>query len=555
VDLAEAPHTGTAGSLAFVGQRVLPSQQVGASSRKPAVLWENCATELAQNHPSAQCATFALPLDPALPDATQLPVHVQKIPARGVRRGQLWLLAGGPGGAGSDMAWFAEAMSFLDTGLDVMVPDHRGTGGSARLACPAEEAISSEGSRSITAGEWPSCLASLADVWGGDLRHFTTTAAAHDLRALLAATREPGDLVYVYGVSYGTYWAQRWLHLDPAGADGVILDSVCPAQGCTVAQYDAQFDTAAGDLLDLCAGDAECAQQLGDQPEKRARDILDRLDAGHCPALAPLGVDRKRVRNILGVLLTVWELRTYLPAILHRIDRCEPADIEALGVLASLFAPPAAGLAMEPSRRSLPLGNHILLSEMYADGPGPSPGALQAASEQAIASLDAVAPLAQLHGGWPRYRPDDLVGTFPQTQVPMLLLAGTLDPQTPLAFAQAAAARFRAPNQRLIILPGAAHGTVVASPVQSSDQDCGLQLTLGFLQAPTQAPDLSCIDDLKPVDFQGEMLVSMALFGTPDTWSPTWPDAAAAANARAASPRMMQRLRAAIAEQESRGER
>lgn len=484
-----------------------------------------CPLYTAKNKGLAECATFAVPLDWARgDDGVHIDLFVKRIPAHAKSRGAIWLLAGGPGGAGDDLEWLADTLAFLQPDLDVYVPDHRGTGRSARLSCPTQEAVTSEGGSTVTAAEWPACIAALQATWGPGLQHFQTTAAARDLQALIEATRRPGQELYTYGVSYGTYWAMRWLALFPQVPTGVVLDGVCPPEGCQITSYDQHFDQTAHQILDRCGQDPQCAGQLGPDPWKRTVALFDALDQGWCQPLRDQGLDRKRLRNLLGVLLTDWELRTYLPAVVKRVERCTSLDVEAVTQLLQVF-PAEGALTVAPAPlQSLPLGTHILLSEMYGrEGLSPT---------SPLISLDQTSRMAALHDLWPRYQPDAAVGQWPQTRAPILMLNGTLDPQTPIAQARLAARHLHGAAQRLVTLPGAAHGTLTASPVDDSEQACGLQLLLGFLKAPAADPDLHCVDHLLPLDFQGDPLLSVALLGTTSTWGAVQVDGKAAQRAR-----------------------
>ena len=42
----------------------------------------------------------------------------------------------------------------------------------------------------------------------------------------------------VYGLSYGTYWLNRYLQLFPEQPDAVIFDSLCPSDECRIATFD-----------------------------------------------------------------------------------------------------------------------------------------------------------------------------------------------------------------------------------------------------------------------------------------------------------------------------
>jgi pimeloyl-ACP methyl ester carboxylesterase len=85
---------------------------------------------------------------------------------------------------------------------DIMIPDHRGTGRSSPLYC-----------YNYTADLSMECVQyALAHTSNATLAAYSTTNAAHDLYAAMVATKDNiavSDPVFVYGVSYGSYWTQR----------------------------------------------------------------------------------------------------------------------------------------------------------------------------------------------------------------------------------------------------------------------------------------------------------------------------------------------------------
>ena len=525
-----------AAASACATQTPVPAADAAAADAAPAALdarplplWTWCPLRSAAHSGNAECAALPVPLAPGA--SGEIPLFVKHLKAKGTPRAQVWLLAGGPGGAGEDLEGLAETMGFLDPGLDLFLPDHRGTGRSARLACPTQERGDSPGGGVITSAEWPSCIRFLLATWGTSLGAFTATAAADDLGWLIERLRVPGRPVYLYGVSYGTYWVLRYLARYPGRVAGAVLDSVCPPGGCFVVDFDAHFSTAITDFLAVCAGDPRCASRLGADPAARASTIFASLDQGSCPAATALGLDRKRLRNILGLLLMSWDLRAYIPAVLLRVERCSAQDVQALAVLLDVFAPPGPGTPTQVLRSQV-LQTHILLSELFAPVAPPAARVLQQIAESALASLDSAPPLAALHPSWPRYRVTLPHDPWPLTQVPILMLAGSLDPQTPPELAQQAADRLHAAHQQLVVLPWAPHATVMSSPTTDSDITCGLTLTLDFLQDPLAPLDLSCLQHLQPIPFDGDTALSLGLFGTASMWAPDPPDLQAARRER-----------------------
>ncbi len=154
-------------------------------------------------------------------------LFVRKFPAPVPAKGTVWLVAGGPGESGASFYPFIDSLRRSFPGMDLLIPDHRGTGYSTRL-CPAEEAADSPGGMALEGAEWGSCFPSLHS-HGQEATQFTITNAAHDLKRLIEAVPDKKP-VYLYGVSYGTQLVLRTLSLGNPAVRGVILDSLVPPQ-------------------------------------------------------------------------------------------------------------------------------------------------------------------------------------------------------------------------------------------------------------------------------------------------------------------------------------
>jgi pimeloyl-ACP methyl ester carboxylesterase len=75
--------------------------------------------------------------------------------------------------------------------------------------------------------------------------------------------------------------------------------------------------------------------------------------------------------------------------------------------------------------------------------------------------------------------------------VPTLILSGSFDAVTPLAWAYAAAETL--PNSRVVEIPGVGHFVAPESP-------CAQSVIASFLARP-DAPDTSCVASLRPPAF------------------------------------------------------
>ncbi|AKT38967.1 uncharacterized protein CMC5_031140 [Chondromyces crocatus] len=456
-----------------------------------------------------ECATVELPLHHDRPDGEKLPVFVARRASGRPDATQLWLLNGGPGGSGADFYEIIDVMAEYLPDFDIYTLDHRGVGQSARLTCPAESA-GSPGGAGILATEWEGCFQHLDETWGDGLSAFTTSEAARDLGALIARTRAPEQRAMVWGVSYGTYWALRYLQLFPEQPTAVVLDSVVSPGVQHLSRFDEQYDPVGREVAAACAADPACAARLGDDPWARIETLYEQLDAGHCGLL---GLDRPLVRSTLAFLVRgIVSRRAIMPTI-HRMLRCNAADQAALGHLYSyLFGEPAEGRGF-----SQILQNHVSLSELW-EVPTPSNETLQARADAALFSPDLGPWFADVNEVWPRYARDEFVDRWPETDVPILMLNGTMDPQTPIETARVAGERLRGPGQTFVAIPRMVHGVLLMPSPASATLSCGAALTFDFLKDPGAAPDTSCVDELPPIDFELSEELSMILFGTEDAW-------------------------------------
>ncbi len=475
--------------------------------------WERCSLSLEDASPSvAECATLTRPLRTGEKGTRTINISVKRYRSTGKPRGQLWLVNGGPGASGGDFEASIALFLSLAPELELYFFHARGTGESTLLDCPKEQAGESLQGESIADAEWPACIDSVKSRWGADLAGFSTTETARDLAELLARTRHAEDKVFVYGVSYGTYLVHRLLQLDTTPLDGVVLDSICPPGGCDfLREFDRGFDAVGKQLFDLCAKDYRCSGELGADPWKSLGDVLTKLDAGHC---AELKWDRQTTRQLLGLMTMVSALRGYAPAIVARLSRCQASDITALHALESYLT----SLDMAGNGYSEVLYSHVALSEL-STRPFPTVKQVADADRTYRVSLDAADNLLSRAAIWPLSAPDPLAPKYASTDVPLLMLNGDFDPQTPLSFAQEFGRHFAGKYQHFVVVPFSPHTTLTQSDIDSRGNTCGAELIRDFLGSPLAVPKLTCLGDTLPPDFSGQPAVSEVLFQTNDPYN------------------------------------
>lgn len=484
----------------------------GAGGGEPG-LWTPCPLSSDDDQGrEAFCATLDVPVDWEDPEGPTLQFFVKKLPAANQpARGQLWLLNGGPGYSGADYEQL-----FVAQTVDIYLPDHRGTGRSSRLSCPSAESDFSSSGFQIDDSELPDCVVALEEEWGERLQGFNITNAARDVGELIAATRKPEDVVFIYGASYGSIWANRYLQIYPEQPTGVILDGF--AIGSKLDQQGRWMNELGERWMDACAADAFCASKLGADPWQTMTQALNDFDAGSCPGVAALGFDRQALHSFFSYFFYGWYERTLIAPMVYRLARCSDEDVAAYENLVQAFS---GGGPVPASQRffSLLLSAHVTLSELWTV-PAPTLEEIEAYDASANVSHFAPATFTRVQPNWPRYTLDAYAGQLAEVDVPILGLHGDLDfiPQSAI---QEAAEHFSSqPHQTFVTIPRSQHGTFGA-PQTGGGPSCGLQLFSQFLSDPEVELDTSCTEEVEPLDFHVDTGLSTAVFGTPDAFDGT----------------------------------
>jgi pimeloyl-ACP methyl ester carboxylesterase len=489
----------------------------GGAPFQVAVTWKPCPLDSAKSKGTdAECADVVVPADWEDSTGATISVFVKRWPVlASPAKHHLWLVQGGPGGSSAewDKKLGGPAKSFPDA--QFYLQDPRGVGRSTRLGCAVEEDPASEGGIDVTPAEWPSCLADVKAKQGAGLRHFNTTQTAKDLGALVQAISAGTPKITMLGQSYGTTLLQRWLHFYPTQATSVILDSLANP-GVTFTHFAEHADAVGHDYLALCAKDADCAAKLGADPVKTAEDAFSTaFDKGGCPALVAAGVDRAALARDLFGLLTLAAYRGLIPPVIHRLARCNAEDVGALQFFNGLFAPGQKPTIVEKLHGTV-LYTNIVFGEMWDANP-PTPAehlvALQGLEfGQINVTLDTLFPT------WPTYGGDPLASVYPTTALPILMLNGSLDAQTPLVYALDAKGHYTGAHQHFVTVPGAPHGAIGGEAWSQPSAPCSAQILEGFVKDPSAPIDESCFAQADPVSFVTDATATTILFNLTDPW-------------------------------------
>jgi pimeloyl-ACP methyl ester carboxylesterase len=438
-----------------------------------------------------QCLQVVVPLDRTGQTPGTISLHVEVLPAAGVPRGAMFLIAGGPGqgsahvfGLGSPSS--AALFHFLFPGYTLVAYDDRGTGASGLLDCPALQ-------KALTADSERDAATACANVIGPQRVFYSTPDHAEDLEAVRQAIGV--DKVALFGVSYGTKLALSYALAHPDHVERLILDSVLPPE--LPDPYSADVLRQLPATLTAFCSDGGCRTATKDFAGDVAA-IANKLAAKPLvgKVLETNGSTRTQRVDGLSLLSVVLDadlspgLAAELPAVIHaaRLGNTQPLLRLARLHDASAFTP------------SEELSSALYAATVCRDGPFPwapdtAPADRPAILQAAVAALPlgTLGPFGSWSSrfgnadfclGWPSPSGGAVFGAGPLPNVPVLAISGGFDMRTPTASAASVVARF--PQGQLLLVPGVGHSTTTADP--SACAALAVRSWVATGAAPTQCP-------------------------------------------------------------------
>jgi len=427
-----------------------------------------------------RCVSLSVPLDYAKPGAARIKLHVTVAPAfrQGTRNDPLFVLAGGPGQAGSDvLALLPAALDRVRATRDIVFIDQRGTGLSGKLNCESKPEHETMNEEQLEA-ELRACIVASKAPFAA----YTTAAAARDLESVRTALGYAK--VNVWGGSYGTRLAQAYARAYPASVRSLVLDGVAaPEQVIPAGGRDGQ--AALDGLFAQCARDAACNKAF---PALRAEfeALLAKLGAGGIKLSLPDPRTAQQIdftltqsrflSTVHNILYSPADARR-LPFLIHSASRGRWQPFIARQNLAGDFGGDAS--------MAMLLHFAVVCAE---DVPRMTPELLK--SDDAVLTR----PLAEKIPALCKSMNVPAVALAPPSRIeaPALLLSGALDPVTPPHRA-ASAARHMARAQQLVVA-NAGHGV--------SQLGCAPRLLREFLDRPQDKLDAACLAEIPAPTFQ-----------------------------------------------------
>ena len=420
---------------------------------------------------AARCGELEVPEDRARADGRRIRIFAAVLPANTPtpKDDPLLVLAGGPGQAASFLAPFAARLTELRRTRDVVLVDQRGTGRSSPLTCQAFRPRDDDVFVTDPVPRARQCAQELA-AQGVDAAQYTTTAWIADLEAVRVALGYPRW--NLWGGSYGSRVAQEYLRRHPDAVRTVTLDGVAPPAMVVPLDIWRTREQALAAVFDACAASPACR---GAHPD--VAGSLARIERALGPAGRDMDVVDPRTGAVLrhritpDVVLAALQPLTYTPETASLLP--EMLALAAAGELAPLFAasPALSGNLAEQMNAAL----HFSVT-CAEDVPRIRPGGEQAALAGLATRRLAEQTLA-VCGVWPRGRMPADFALPVQSDKPVLLLSGGMDPVTPPAYGTVVAQGF--PNSRHVIARGYGH---IVSP-----HACAPRLVGAFVAAGSVA--------------------------------------------------------------------
>ena len=250
------------------------------------------------------CVKISVPLNHFDPtDARTIKVVFAVRPANKTSHGLFVVATGGPGSSGilsadSYLSSFSQKM--LDR-YDIVFFDQRGIGRSGGLTCPTATAASrtdtQEEQQPATIAFVNACIAELKSTTL--LPYVGTSQAVEDLAAFRERLGSPN--IRIYGMSYGTQYAQTYAAAHPEGLKGVIIDGVVdltltgPQFWTSAAR---QFESVLNTTLAVCDNRPQCKKDANGNLGAVFDKLKARVEQAPIPVRFPLA-DGTRVKREL----------------------------------------------------------------------------------------------------------------------------------------------------------------------------------------------------------------------------------------------------------------
>jgi pimeloyl-ACP methyl ester carboxylesterase len=459
------------------------SSQQHANPTRPGLVLKPC--RLNEVNGDARCGTYEVYEDRAAQRGRRIDLRVVVLPALNARRAPdaLFILAGGPGQAATDLAGFiARTFARVRQERDIVLVDQRGTGGSNGLGCNLYgnslqghlgDLLPLDAIRACY-GQWDQ---------RADLRFYTTPLAMDDLDDVRAALGY--EQINLFATSYGTRAAQVYLRQYPERVRSMILKGTTPVSETIPPAIARDAQRSLDLVIEDCGKGAACSKAFPNLKREFA-EVLARFEKGGVGVQITNDENGKVGRGELSRGAFVTTLRSLLqstatiallPMLIHEAYKgnYSPYVREVLTIRRGFSKAISMGAFLSV----------INSEDLRLIDPGQSEGTFM--GEYYYRQLQQACDILPRGPIPPGYREPAV------SSAPVLLISGLFDPSTPPRYGDAVAQTLR--NSRHIVVRSGSHSYTNLSP-------CIDNLMADFIiRGSVTDLDPSCADRIPPINY------------------------------------------------------
>lgn len=437
----------------------------------------------------ATCGTATVPADWTRPGGETIDVSYVLIPATsGSSVGTVIPFMGGPGESMIAQLGIIAPLGDAGPDSDLLVVDVRGAGRSGALTCAVFDDASEVSLGAAQVRDTGIC----GEQIGSERNDYTTVASVLDIESIRRglALEDPS----LIGFSYGTFIAQTYATLFPDDVRGAVLDGAVPIEQ---SGWGTDIPTNVVPVLELrCARTTTCPDGA-DAVAESIRTVAEFLAA--TPIDLP-GAEQQLTEGGFASIVQFAVQNSDMPTFVATVSAAAHGDLRALEglAIASLVVPPVDPTSYSPALFSaIGCNDYATQFDVDDDFEVRRWDFEHRLDEVPDAEFELFSKAGWIASGWeegdmclawpaPDIAPEPRVPRGVQRpEVPVLIVNGDIDMQTPLSGARRVAATF--PNSVLLVVPNAGH---VALPVS----ECAARIEFAFLADPVLPDGDACLD-------------------------------------------------------------